>query len=517
MNINDLTSIIDSGEIDKLKSTLEISKYAYFIGDSFGYNSGTYTNVQTPYLTINDFKEFNPKQHDVHDPDKRRDKKITGENERDLTTVEVWRLSIPEQKKIVLMAATFLGSPILNANPAAGIETDMMEVIKVVFEDNKLNYKFKQIATKTMSERECAELWYTQEAEPGYWDDTPMADKIGKQLKLKMRVLSPSLGDTLYPVYDNYGDMIAFGRYYETIETVANSLEQNNKTCHFDIYTNYAFYFMVKKQRQTNWEYGLDSEGNPTTSAGIKNEIGKIPVIYYSQPATEWHDVQEMIARLEDKISNHADTNDYFDSPIVVATGTVNGFSNKGEQGKVLEAQEGAKVEYLTWNNAPESMKLEIENLQKFIGKYTHTPDFSFDNVKGLGKVSGVALRLLFMDAHLKASDKEELFGQGVQRRINYLKGAIAIINPKFKAGLRVIIRPQFDYFLPKDVDGEVTTIVNAYKAGILSLETAVKLNPLVTDSIVELALIKAEKDAAAQAQADLMSKTPVLPLNKAV
>jgi hypothetical protein len=53
----------------------------------------------------------------------------------------------------------------------------------------------------------------------------------------------------------------------------------------------------------------------------IKNTIGKIPVIYYHQHLTEWHDVQPLIDRLEIIISNLADTNDYSGSPIVVAYG----------------------------------------------------------------------------------------------------------------------------------------------------------------------------------------------------
>lgn len=506
MNAADLLTLLESGELDKLKSTLEISRYAYFVNDAFA-NAGNTSNVTTgtigagQNLHVDDFKQYNPKRHDIHDKAKRMDKVINGESGNPEKIIQVARLSLPEQKKIVLMASTFLGSPELSATPKPGIETDLYDVLEAIFDKNKLDYQFRDITKRTMSERECAELWYTQEAEPEYWAGTPLA---GAKFKLRCRILSPALGDSLYPVWDEYGDMIAFGRYYETIDVIAGSPSQTDRTAYFDIYTPTRFYFYTKKKTEQEWSVNFDptqvianEDGSTSKVKGIPNIIGKIPVIYYSQPATEWNDVQEMIDRLEKKLSNHADTNDYFDSPIVVAAGDVTGFADKGEQGKLLTAKNGATVEYLTWDNAPESMKMEIENLRKNIHTYTHTPDISFDNIKGLGTFSGIALKMFFMDAHLKASDKEELFGQGVQRRINYLKTSISIIDQKFKPALSLYICPTFEYFLPRDVDGEVKTLVAAYQAGIISLQTAVKLNPLVEDYAAELEQIALEATAA--------------------
>ena len=492
MNTTDLITAIQNGEIDKLKSVLEVSKYAYFIADSFNaVQIGMPINKDA--FHVKDFKEYNPRQHDINSPYTRKDKQITDEAGNLTDLVKVARLSLPEQKKIVLMASAFLGSPELTATPKEGIETDLFSIINTISEDNKLNYKFMEITKKTMSERESAELWYTQAAEPDYWDGTPME---GNKFKLRMRILSPSLGDTLYPIWDEFGDMIAFGRYYETVtESIDGVLTSSigNKILHFDIYTADRFYFMTKDSAEADWVSSTDPNSN---TVGIANPIGKIPVVYYSQPTTEWHDVQGLIDRLEMKLSNLADTNDYFDSPIMVASGQVKGFADKGEQGKLLELENGADLKYLTWDSAPESMKLEIETLVNNIGVYTHTPNISLDNLKNLGRLTGIALKLLFMDAHLKAQDKEELFGQGVQRRMNYLKAAIGVMDPKFKAAKRLIITPEFEYFLPKDEDGEVVTIIAAYTAGILSLETAVKRNPLVEDALAEMALIKAETDA---------------------
>lgn len=499
MELDYILSIVNTGAIDKLKSTLEISKLAYFVNDSFA-NAGLIGSTTTGFTVtgdafhIRDLEQYNPKRHSVHSRVLRPNKSIKGEDGDIIKSVEVARLSIPEQQRIVLLASSFLGNPELAATPQTDIETDLFDLLNAIQDKNKIDYKFTDIKERTMSERECAELWYTQKADTDYWDGTPLE---GCKFKQRVRLLSPVLGDSLYPCYDQYGDMVAFGRYYETVETIPGSLlNTQERTCHFDLYTATNIYLMEKYGiNGTNWNY-VNPDGTAGTANGTPNTIGKIPVIYYSQPATEWSYVQEMIERLEKKISNHADSNDYYDSPIVVAMGEIEGFAAKGEQGKVLEVKNGGDVKYLESNGAPESMEMEINNLISFIDKYTHSPNISFDSVKGLGTFTGIALKMFFMDAHLKAATKEAIFGDGVQRRVNYLKQAIATMDSKFKPALKLNVCPEFTYFMPKDDQSEVATIVNAYGAGLISLETAVKLNPLVDDYVAELELIKDEAES---------------------
>lgn len=474
-----LQTLIESGDIAKLIKVLETSNLIKSIGDAIG--------------------QYEPKKHDITDSSKRPDKIIKAEDGNSDSVVKVARLPLPIQKKIVLVAAAFLGNPTLESTPEGTVQEDMVTVLNKVWSANKLDYKFKNIAKKTMSERQCAELWYTQEVDPAYWEGFPISSKF----RLSMKILSYSLGDELYPVFDEFGDMIAFGRGYKIKD------QEGKEQQYFDLYTADKFYFT--KSENNVWLFSNGTE----YSAGVKfiaNPILKIPIVYYSQPLTEWDDVQELIDRLEKKISNHADTNDYFDSPIVVASGKVTGFANKGESGKLLEADNGADVKYLTWDQAPESTKMEIENLQKFIYAFTHTPDISFENMKGLGVFSGIALKMLFIDAHLKASDKEEIFGEGLQRRINYLMGAIAVLDSKFKAALSMEVKPRFKYFLPENIMEQIDILVKAVEGKILSTETAVSLNPLVADHEAELARLKTTQsaDAVGGGAIDSLGKIPL-------
>jgi SPP1 family phage portal protein len=466
MTQEQLQALIDAGDMDKTKTTLETSAIIKDITDAI--------------------KQYDPKQHDIFDKVKRKDKQIKNEEGGTDASVPVARLPLPMQKCIVLVAAAFLGTPGMESTPDGTIQEDLVRVVQKVWDANKLDYKFKNIAKRTMSERQCAELWYTVETDPVYWEGFPFSSKF----KFSMKILSKTLGDDLFPVFDDTGDMIAFGRGYK----IKN--QEGKEIDYFDIYTAEKFYFA--KSENGGWQFSTDGKVYSPGTKAVDNPIKKIPIVYYSQPLTEWDDVQLLIDRLETKISNHADTNDYFDSPIVVALGTVTGFANKGEAGKLLEAKNDADVKYLTWDQAPESTRMEIENLQRFIYTLTHTPDISFENMKGLGVFSGIALKLLFMDAHLKASDKEEMFGEGLQRRINYIKGAIAAIDSKYQKALVMEIKPKFKYFLPENIAEQVDILVNAVQGKILSAETAVSLNPLVADHKAELERIGTDQPAAA-------------------
>lgn len=465
MNLQDLLTLMQGGDMNRCQSLLE-----------------THCIVET---LAESFSEYNPKDHKVTNKTARPDKMLKEEDGNVTGTVTVARLPLAIQKKIVLVSAAFLGTPKLQCTPEGDAQENLFAGINKTWDDNKLDYSFKSIAKKVMAQRHAAELWYTKEADADYWNGT----NIDGKFKLSMKVLSACKGDTLYPVFDEYGDMVAFGRGYKIKD------EEGKEINHFDVYTADQIYY--SKNVNSSWLFADAARVYSEGFKSIPNVIKKIPVIYYWQPLTEWEDVQPLIERLETKISNHADTNDYYDSPIVKAKGDVKGFSGKGESGKVLEMSEGADAEYLTYDSLPESMRMEMENLQKFIYSLTSTPDVSFDNLKSLGYFSTVAMQTMFMDAHLKAADKEEIFGEGLQRRVNYIKAALSVIDGKLKPALPMPVKPVFKYFLPENHVEQVETLAKALGAGIISKETAIKLNPLVSDAKAEITEINTQGTSA--------------------
>jgi hypothetical protein len=231
--------------------------------------------------------------------------------------------------------------------------------------------------------------------------------------------------------------------------------------------------------------------------------LEKIPLVYFSQPRFEWEDVQAAITRLEELLSNHGDINDYNGSPALVASGTIQGFSSKGERGKAFQLEKGATLSYLSWDAAPESIRLEIENLLSAIYTYTQTPNISFEAVKGIGAQSGVSIKLLFMDAHSKARRKQYgSYGESLQRRINLIKAGCVKINPALEQAVSMDIWPKFTDYMPtnelEDAQVEqykVNTIINANGGkAILSHDSSFAISPLaIEDASDEKNKVQAE------------------------
>ena len=427
-------------------------------------------------------KYYEPAKHKVNE---RKDKQIVKPDPLveggTITTYEpVAKITTSLQKLIIDRAVAFLvGVPIeIDSKPLNSQEKIMDAMVRKTLRDNKSNYRDSEIAELFKKDTECAEVWYSEEAIPEYWQSI----KAKGAFKMRLKVMAPSKGDTLYPLFDAAGDLIAFGRGYTT-------KNGDKDVLNLDLYTDTNIYKFQK------------AEGDWAQTEAKQHSYGKIPVIYHTQPQTETADVNGKIDRLETLLSNHADTNDYNGSPILAASGAILGFSAKGESGKVVELEAGADLKYVTWNNAPESIKMEIENLLYFTFSETRTPDFSSkDFITGNTTVIGIEMR--FLDAHLKAKKSQNgTFGEAIQRRFNLLKSCMAAINVGVKAAIGMDITPVFDVYMPSNRTETIENFTTLVGAGIISKQTALKkmakmLSMEPEDIEAEMLLLEGEADS---------------------
>lgn len=450
--------------------------------------------------------QFDPKLHDINDPRKRPDKiVITDKNSDEYGEVKninvnaemttetgfriehVARIALAIQKLIVKRAVAFtFGNPAAyDADPQNDDEKAMLAALKRVFHDVKEKTLNRRVARSLFSSTEVAEYWYPVETDEEH-------DLYGFTTKKKFRValFSPMFGDKLYPYFDDTRDLIAFSR-----EFVKKADDLTTRT-YFETYTKDAHYLWTAEgptgTEAKNWEL---VENYPK-----KLTIGKIPIVYGSQPAVEWEDVQNLIDRLEKLLSNFADTNDYHASPKIFVEGKILGFARKGEAGAIIEGEEGAKATYLSWNQAPESVKLEIDTLLRLIYAITQTPDISFESVKGIGAISGVALQLLFMDAHLKVQDKMEVFDDYLTRRANIILAYLGAANVAAKtAARRLIVSPRITPYIIEDEQAKINMLqaANGQKP-VASQKATVRRLGWAEDPDAEIAEI--QEDAAREA-----------------
>lgn len=423
----------------------------------------------------NNVKEFN-NHRDIRETQvgKRKDKQTKD------STVKVTKTPIPFQRQIVRTSSTFLfGSPIKiiekKEEEKATESSEAFNAIINLWDDLRMDQTLLKFCKAVKSETEAAIIFYDQKKE------------VEKEVKIKSS-LKTSENGKLYPVFDAFGDMVAFGWSY--IEK-----EGDKDVTYWYVWTDekqYAF-----KLSDSNWSV-LEKFPKP-------NLFKKIPVVYLAQENPEWWEVQALIDNFEMTFSKFVDTNGYFASPMYKVKGAVNSIPSKDETGKmvkldIVETDKGnvieADLEVLSWDQAPEAIKLELETEKGLIYGLTDTPDLSFDNVKGIGNITGIALKLMFLGPILKAKEGEGDYQTVISRIINVMKSGIGNISntslSKKLEELRTEVR--FTSVLPENIKEIIEMLTEATGGkSIMSQKTAITHNPLIDDNDKEFENIKEE------------------------
>jgi len=425
-------------------------------------------------------KQFDVYGHDVFDKSKRKDKEIKDDKGVVERQESVNRIGLSIQKRIVNSAVNFtFGKPVqYTCNSTDTSEIELLSSFKNVLKDNKIETFDREIAKALFKSTEVAEIWYLVPLDEAN-------EKYGFNSKFRIKVVKVCEwdGDLLFPIFDTTGNLICFSRKYVIKNEEGKSIE------FLDVFTDEE---IVNYQKSDNGWIELTR---------VENLIKKIPVIYAKQENSEWHDVQSAIDRLEILLSNFADTDDYHAAPKIFVQGGLSGFSQKGESGAILIGENGATAEYLSWNHATDAVKLEIETLFKIIYSQTQTPDISFDNLKDLNQISGVALKMLFMDAHLKVMDKKTIFDSYIQRRINVVLAFLAQINTKLAKTIQKIdIKHEIIPYMIEDQKANIDLLISANNGKpLVSQKTSISLAGLVNDVDTEWEQIQKEETQANQ------------------
>lgn len=433
-------------------------------------------------------KQYNIDEHDIFDTVLRPWRKIKIDSGiKDSLGNVIWtdklidvvRVGIPWQEIIVERRVGFTLSHPVKTNVIWDTESDkekqLVKLVERIQNDNKMDYKNKEILRRKLSELEVAVIWYYV-----------TTDDPKQKFALNSKIVSPELGDTLYPLFDINGTMIAFRRDYKLKDSGKN-IE------HSDIYTAEFEYKYIKKEG--SWI--LDSDiiakskeiGEVISANPIPNVAKKILVEYYNQKKPIWHKVQSMINRHETLTSNHGGMNDKFGAPIFTVAGEIQGEIVDNAQGSLLQLENGATADYAQLSSEPESIKLEQTNLEKFIYTMSQTPDITFAQMEELGNISGIALKLLFMDAHMAVFAEEESFGIGLQRRLNIIKTAVgSLIDTSLANEAKMVqLVPIITPFLPENTVENIENLTVAKTAGIMSVETCIEQNNLIENKELEI------------------------------
>lgn len=437
-------------------------------------------------------KQFDVDTHDVFDRALRPWRKVSratsvkdddGNFIRQDVWIDVVRVAIPWQSIITERRVGFtLSHPVKTKviwDKETNKEKQLVQMVERIQNDNKMDYKNKEILRRKLSELEVAVIWYYVET------------KDPKQkYTLNSKIVSPELGDTLYPLFNSTGTMISFRRDYKLID-------EGKEIEHSDIYTAEFEYKYIKTD--AGWILDPDiitkskETGEFVSSNPVPNIAKKILIEYYCQKKPIWHKVQSIIDRHEILTSNHGGMNDKFGAPIFIVAGEIQGEIIDNQTGSMMQMENKGTANYAQLASEPQSISLEQNNCKENIYVMSQTPDISFGQMMEIGQMSGFAAEMLFSDAHMAVRTEEETFGIGLQRRLNIIKAAIgALIDTSLASECKTVqMKPVITPYLPQNVTEMIENLGVAVTSNIMSKETAIEQNPLVEDSEVELKRIK--------------------------
>lgn len=425
-------------------------------------------------------REYNTFTHEIM---KREDKIVTDKKGNFLRKEPVWKLPIPYPVYINEIALVFLyGRPVKWLQVSEGTDEAFAKYLDVI-KRTRFNSKIRQCKRMAGAETESAMLFRVFKDEDGNPD-------------VQIRVLAKSKGDEIYTRFDQYENLVSFAWGYYTKET-GDKIVYN-----FDIYTKDVIYRCQKQS--LGWEVNEES-----------NFIGKIPVLLFQQEK-EWHGVEHLIYREEAIASRTADTNDYFADPIAIMSAEIiKNMPEKKEAAKLLVTNDKDGVDkaarYLTWDNAPQSKKDEIEWLQDQILSKTFTPKIGLDTLKSLSALSGKALRTVMLLADIKAARRKETHDELLDRAASLITAIIGnVLDVSLHSQCENLrVAHEFQEPFGEDVADSIENIIKSIDGGIMSTETGVELNPLVKDSHRENERLTKEKEEAAKQQNNLWGNIP--------
>lgn len=405
----------------------------------------------------NAIAEYYPQQHKImRRPNKRPKKK---------DPVITNKLPRARQRYINEIELFFLlGKPIIwkkddGDDEAFSLFTDFLKQTR--FDSNMR--KVKRLAG---AETECAKYYHLYKDD----DNKPHCDVV---------ILARSLGYELRTLKDQYGKLVATAHGYKLRDADGKTVQ------HWEILTPQATY--IAKKSIVGWN--VEEFPNPTE---------KINLIYFQQPKS-WDGAEPRLEREEMVDSKIGDTNDYFADPIALATADViQSLPDPNLPGRLLQALgPNSRYEYVNPPEASELRKMEKETLETSILFDTFTPDFSFDKLRGLGTLTGVAIKNAMALGYLKRANRMEIYEEMVDREKNVIIAILKFLHPAMEKKLDAL-KISFEFAEPFGDDNHDNwkAIESLYDSGLISLETAVRMLALTDAPEKEIERIKAAEKA---------------------
>lgn len=346
--------------------------------------------------------EYDPTKHPV------MDKSIYPDLVKDDGIERVTRITLSFQRLAAKrMSELLCGIPVKRIyKPENERQKQVATYIEKIFDRNRINSVNTDRTNALFAGCEIFTLWYAVEQRNDLYG-------FSSPLKLRCRTFSPLLGDELYPFFDEYGDMTAMSIGY--IRKVGRKSIQ-----YFDTYTD---------DRHIKWS---NESGEWAIVEDEQTTLGKIPGIYVFRSTPIWEDTSRNVFEMEWTLSRNGNYLRENSKPkFIVCADEIIQYGDEKSGNKefksVMQYPTGAKAEYVTWSQAIESLKFQIDTLRNVFFTQLQLPDWSYEKMSQQA-LSGESRKQMFIDAELKVQDESGRWLEFFDREINVAKAFLKLM-----------------------------------------------------------------------------------------
>lgn len=295
------------------------------------------------------------------------------------------------------MAALLCGIPVKRVYyPNTDEEKRAAAILEDIYKRNRIGSVNLERAESLYAACEIVTIWYTQEQPTLYAGEKSL-------LKLRCRTYSPKDGAKLYPLFDEYDDLVAL-----SVEYTRN--ENNLSVTYFECYTD---------EQHVVWKVNNQSE-----VLRQKINIGKIAGVYVHRSEPVWEEESDNVYEVEWMFSrngNYIRKNSRPQLALYTDGKPKVNKSNSEAARDIVRLGKDDKLEYVTWQGSIDAIKFQSEQLQHNFNSQLQLPDMSMDNMKQ-SPMSGESRKMLFIDAEMKVTSEAGIWMECYDRETNVIK-----------------------------------------------------------------------------------------------
>ena len=347
-------------------------------------------------------QEFDPRKHPVMNKSIYPDE-VTADGVQPVTriTCDLQRLATKRMTELCC------GIPVKRVyKPENDRQKEIAQYLEAIYDRNRIDSVNTERLNMLFAGCEVMTLWFAVESPNNQYG-------FNSRLKLRCRNFSPMLGDDLYPLFDEYGDMIAM--------SVGYSRKVGRKTIrYFDTYT---------ATKHIKWS---DANGQWQEVENEDITLLKIPCIYAWRPMPIWEDTSKTVYEIEWSLSRNGNYLRDNSKPlfVVFADEAINYGDEKSpnkEFRSVMQYPKGSTAQYVTWQQAVENLKFYVEQLRSMFFTQLQLPDWSYEKMSQQA-LSGESRKQMFIDAQLKVKDESGRLIEFFDREMNVIKAFLKIM-----------------------------------------------------------------------------------------